>query len=212
MVQESDSMSRLPVYLLLDTSGSMRGEPINSVNVGIRAMLDGMRHDSYALESVSLSIITFDNEARVYLPLTPLDKVWIPDIRVPNAGATFTGAALELLLEEMERQVCKSTEETKVSWKPLLFLMTDGAPSDLYTYRQAISRIKAHNFGMVVAYAAGPKAKIDLLKELTDHVVSLDIMDSVAFLGFLKWVSASASTGSITADILHQSPNDQDKR
>ncbi|HEE1269204.1 TPA: tellurium resistance protein TerY, partial [Klebsiella pneumoniae] len=28
-------MRRLPVYLLIDTSGSMRGESIHSVNVGV---------------------------------------------------------------------------------------------------------------------------------------------------------------------------------
>ena len=29
---------RLPVYLLIDTSGSMRGEPIESVKVGIDSL------------------------------------------------------------------------------------------------------------------------------------------------------------------------------
>ena len=65
------SVRRLPVYILLDTSGSMRGEPIHSVNVGLQSMLSALRQDPYALESVHLSIITFDVEAREYLPLTP---------------------------------------------------------------------------------------------------------------------------------------------
>ena len=67
------SVRRLPVYILLDTSGSMRGEPIHSVNVGLQAMLSALRQDPYALESVHLSIIPFDVEAREYLPLPPLD-------------------------------------------------------------------------------------------------------------------------------------------
>jgi uncharacterized protein YegL len=71
-------MRRLPVYILLDTSGSMRGEPIHSVNVGLQSMLSALRQDPYALESVHLSIITFDLEAKVYLPLTPLDQVQLP--------------------------------------------------------------------------------------------------------------------------------------
>ena len=44
---------RLPVYLLIDTSGSMRGEPIESVKVGIEAMLSSLRQEPYALESVN---------------------------------------------------------------------------------------------------------------------------------------------------------------
>jgi uncharacterized protein YegL len=193
------STRRLPVYLLLDTSGSMRGEPIHSVNVGLRSMLDGLRQDPYALESVHLSIITFDNDAREYLPLTPLDQVRVPEILVPDAGATFTGAALALLVQLVDRDVRKSTPESKGDWRPLLFLMTDGSPSDLYTYRQVIPLLKARNFGLVVGCAAGPKAKTAALLELTDRVVSLDVMDSAAFAGFFKWVSASVAMGSTSA-------------
>lgn len=61
-------MRRLPVYLVIDTSGSMRGESIHSVNVGIQAMLSALRQDPYALESVHISIITYDNEAREFIP------------------------------------------------------------------------------------------------------------------------------------------------
>ena len=61
---------RLPVYLLIDTSGSMRGEPIESVKVGIEAMLSTLRTDPYALDTVSISIITFDREVKQVLPLT----------------------------------------------------------------------------------------------------------------------------------------------
>ncbi len=64
-------MQRLPVYLLIDTSGSMRGESIHSVNVGVQAMLSALRQDPYALESVHISIITYDNEAREYVPSLP---------------------------------------------------------------------------------------------------------------------------------------------
>ena len=74
-------MRRLPVYILLDTSGSMKGEPIHSVNVGLQSMLSALRQDPYALESVYISIITFDIEARVYLSLTPLEEIQIPEIR-----------------------------------------------------------------------------------------------------------------------------------
>ena len=56
---------RLPVYLLIDTSGSMRGEPIESVKVGVEAMLSALRRDPYALETVNISIITYDREVKV---------------------------------------------------------------------------------------------------------------------------------------------------
>ena len=194
-------MRRLPVYILLDTSGSMRGEPIHSVNVGLQSMLSALRQDPYALESVHLSVITFDLEAKVYLPLTPLDQVQIPDLDVPSAGATFMGAALELLAQEVQQHVQKSTDDVKGDWRPLLFLMTDGSPSDVYAYQQMLPTIKQLNFATIVACAAGPKAKTESLLQLTSQVVVLDSMDSNSFASFFKWVSASVVAGSSSAGV-----------
>lgn len=195
------SVRRLPVYILLDTSGSMRGEPIHSVNVGLQSMLSGLRQDPYALESVHLSIITFDIEAREYLPLTPLDQVQLTQVEVPSAGATFMGAALELLIDRVDAQVRKSTQDAKGDWRPLLFIMTDGSPSDLYAYHQAIAQVKLRNFASIVACAAGPKAKQEHLLQLTDRVVVLDSMDAASFASFFKWVSASVVAGSSSAGL-----------
>ncbi|GHV08871.1 tellurium resistance protein TerY [Campylobacterota bacterium] len=195
------SERRLPVYILLDTSGSMRGEPIHSVNVGLQALLSAMRQDPYALESVHLAIITFDTEAREYMPLTPLDEANIGEITTPQSGATFLGAALELLVKCVDNEVRKTQGGVKGDWRPLLFVMTDGSPSDLQAYRDAIVEIKKRNFGSIVACAAGPKAKTELLTELTDRVVRLDTLDSAAFISFFGWVSASISIGSSSAGI-----------
>ena len=192
---------RLPVYLLVDTSGSMRGEPIQSVNVGLRSMVNALRQDPYALESVHLGLITFDIEAKELFPLTSLEQVQIPEIMVPQSGATFLGAALELLVQRVDKEVIKSTPDRKGDWRPLLFIMTDGSPADLQTFRDMIPQIKKRNFGNIVACAAGPKAKDAVLKELTDNVVHLDTTDSATFAQFFKWVSASVSIGSSSAGI-----------
>lgn len=196
------SVRRLPVYILLDTSGSMRGEPIHSVNVGLQAMLAALRQDPYALESVWLSIITFDVTARELLPLTPLDRIQLPEVTVPESGPTFLGAALELLIQRVDRDVKKTSPDAKGDWRPLLFVMTDGSPSDLHAFRQAVPLIKQRNFGNIIACAAGPKAKKECLEELTDRVVALDTLDQSAFSSFFKWVSASVAVGSSSAGVV----------
>lgn len=195
-------MRRLPVYLLLDTSGSMRGEPIHSVNVGLHAMVSALRHDPYALETVHLCIITFDIEAKEVLPLTPIEDVILPEISVPDSGPTFLGAALELLIQRVDRDVIHGNAERKGDWRPLLFLMTDGSPSDLQLYREMIPEVKRRNFIHIVACAAGPKAKTGPLEELTEMVVSLDTSDSSTFQSFFKWVSASVAFGSSSAGVV----------
>ena len=165
---------RLPVYMLIDTSGSMRGEPIESVKVGLEAMLSILRQEPYALDTVNISIITFD---------------------LPESGPTFTGAALELLCKQVDAEVRLSTPERKGDWMPLLFLLTDGKPSDIQVYNNVIPEIKKRHFASIVACAAGMHAKTEPLKQLTDQVFALDTLDSASFKKFFQWVSASIEIG-----------------
>ena len=83
----------------------MRGEPIESVKVGIEAMLSSLRQEPYALESVNISIITYDREVKVLAPLTPLEDFQLPDIECPPSGPTHTGEALEVLCRQVDAEV-----------------------------------------------------------------------------------------------------------
>lgn len=59
---------RLLTYICIDTSGSMKGEPIEAVNVGLQSLLSALRQNPYALESVYLSISTFDTVIKNVFP------------------------------------------------------------------------------------------------------------------------------------------------
>ena len=173
----------------------MVGEPIESVKVCLDAMLASLRSDPFALESANISIITYDRIAQVVLPLTPLEDIQLPEITCPQSGPTMTGAALKLLCEQVDKEVVLSTPTKKGDWMPLLFIMTDGKPSDIMDYNMAVPEVKKRKFASIIACAAGAKAKTDPLQQLTDQVYTLDTMDSGTFAQFFKWVSSSIGVG-----------------
>jgi uncharacterized protein YegL len=169
----------------------MRGEPIQSVNVGLAAMLTALRQDPYALETVYLSIITFDHQVKELLPLQPLESAQVDDIELPRSGATHMGEGLNKVCDCVERDVITSAADKKGDFRPMLFVMTDGAPSDLMDFDTAVKRIKGMKFSEIIACAAGPKAKQDHLKKFATKTVSLETMDSTGFATYFRWVSAS---------------------
>ncbi len=186
------SMRRLPVYLVLDCSGSMTGEPIEAVRQGMKTLLGELKSDPQALETVWMSVITFDSTAHQVMPLTELVMVKEPTFEA--RGTTALGSALTMLLQNIQSEVRKTTPTQKGDWKPLIFLMTDGIPTD--DWEGPADAIKAAKPGNFIACAAGGEADENTLKRMTDIVVRLNDLQPDALKQFFKWVSASVATTS----------------
>ncbi|MFB2119804.1 VWA domain-containing protein [Parapedobacter sp. 2B3] len=185
-------MRRLPVYLLLDTSGSMTGEPIEAVKNGVQMMMHSLRQNPQAIETAYVSIITFDSDAKQVVPLTDLASFQMVDIKAQ--GVTALGSALSLLADKLQTEITKTTLEQKGDWKPMTFIMTDGIPTD--DWQSGLKKLKSVNKGLIVGCAAGSGADDAVLRQITESVVRLDNADSESISKFFQWVTASISTSS----------------
>lgn len=189
---------RLPVYLLLDCSGSMVGEPIEAVKQGVKALISELRGDPQALETAYLSVITFDSSARQIMPLTELMLFKEPDIHA--GGATALGGALNVLIDCINTEVRKSTETQKGDWRPLVFILTDGSPTDIEEFNHAAKKLSMVKTANIIACAAGSNANTSYLKQVTENVLMMNTLSAGDMAQFFAWVSGSIKMSSKSVD------------
>ena len=111
-------MRRLPIYFLVDVSESMIGEPIQQVQEGMRTIVQELRTDPYALETVFISVIVFAGKVQTLSPLSEIYKFYPPTF--PIGGGTSLGTALDYLMADIDNNIVKSTLERKGDWNKAL--------------------------------------------------------------------------------------------
>jgi len=182
-------MRRLPVYFVIDVSESMVGEPIKKVEDGIRSIITALKKDPHALETVYISIIVFAGKAKTLVPLTDIISFYPPKFSI-GSGTSY-GQGIKHLITELETNVIKTTHETKGDWKPIIFFMTDGNPTDDFIID--IGRWEQHwkDKSNVVVVSIGDHTSSSILKRISNEIIAFDDSDPESYTAFFKWVTSS---------------------
>ena len=185
---------RLPIYFLIDVSESMVGEPMMAVEEGIAAIIKELKSDPYAIETAWLSIIVFAGGAKTLVPLQEIIHFYPP--KIPVGSGTSLGKGLGHLMFELRKNLVKTTYDQKGDWKPIVFLFTDGVPTD--DTQSVIAEWKQNWERTVnlVAISFGDEADTELLSQLTDTVLLFKNTTSNSYKQFFKWVTDSIKTSS----------------
>lgn len=189
-------MRRLPIYFLVDVSESMVGIPIQQVQDGMRMIVQELCTDPYALETAFISVIAFAGKAKCISPLTDLYKFYPPEF--PIGGGTSLGIALNFLMDDMDQNLVKTTREQKGDWKPIVFLFTDGSPTDNPSSAFERWNNSYRRNANIIAISIGDNANTQLLGQISDNVLRLNKMDDISFKAFFKWVTASIKATSVS--------------
>ncbi len=191
-------MRRLPIYFLIDISESMVGEPIQQVEEGLATIIQALKTDPHALETVFVSIIVFAGQPKTLVPLQEIVSFYPP--KFPIGSGTSLSKGLGHLMHELRTNIVKTTYEVKGDWKPIVFLFTDGVPTD--DSQTAINEWKQNwqRTANLVAISFGNETDAKLLGELTENVLQFKNTDVQSYKEFFKWVTDSIKTSSISVE------------
>lgn len=190
----------LPIFILADTSGSMRGEKIDELNLALREMVNSLNAADDIRGKFQLSIISFGgDEVNTVQPLTDIEGLELEELSA--AGKTPMGAALETAKELIEDKEIVTSR----AYAPTVVLISDGIPTDcteeIYKskkYAEWEPIIEFHKGErsskcQCLALGIGDDADTDMLKAFINNpeIPVIKAHDVSGITKFFRWVTMS---------------------
>jgi uncharacterized protein YegL len=195
--------ARCPCVLLLDTSGSMEGEPILALNRGLHAFKEDLCKDPLASRRVEVAIITFDSEVRVVQDFVTADHFEPPGLTAQ--GTTVMGSAIQTALDMIGARKSQYKAAGVLYYRPWVFMITDGEPQgeDPEVLKAVARRVKEEEEHKKVAFFAVGVEQANM-KRLSEMVVRAPVkLRGLNFVEMFVWLSRSAQA------VSHSKMNEQ---
>ena len=192
---ENNPSSRVPVCLVLDTSGSMEGDSINELNEGVRLFYDAVRSDETALYAAEISVVTFGGHASCQAGFSTLEhQSDAPQFYAD--GGTPMGEAMNLALDMLEKRKSEYKASGVDYYQPWIVLMTDGmpngSPAELSRSIQRTCDMINDRKLTIFPFGIGEDADMDVLARFSPKRSPLKLQ-GLNFKEFFAWLSKSVS-------------------
>ncbi len=197
---------RCPVALVLDTSGSMSGQPIDQLNSGIQLFLDEVKRDDLARWSVDLAVYTAGGSVDCIQPFIGVEQIsgFAP---LDASGGTPLGQATRMALDDLDARKRAYRDAGVPYYQPWLVLISDGAPD--YGWQDAAQRASALSAQRkLVSLPIGVQgADLDVLSQFSSKPAVA--LDGLKFRELFQWLSASMArvSASTSSDASVQLPS-----
>lgn len=180
--------------LLVDVSNSMQGRSMDELNESLVEFGKALREDAKAYGCTDVCVISFDSQVRTVFPFSSAMEYTAPVLSA--SGMTAMNEAIITALDAIDQRKQEYRTIGVDYWRPWLFLMTDGVPTDTgyeadakRRLQDALTRKKVNFFPMGIG-----SANTNKLKEYTLNGSGIVLKASASnFKEAFVWVSSSMS-------------------
>lgn len=188
---------RCPCVLLLDTSSSMTGHPIDELNRGLRVFAEELSSDRLASLRVEVAIVTFDTDVRVVQDFVTADRFHPPVLSA--SGTTAMGRGILRALDLVTERKRTYRQHGITYYRPWIFMITDGAPTDHEVIGQAAQHLRHAEERKEVAFFAVGVEGADMERLAQISVRPPAKLRELAFRELFLWLSKSLTSVSASA-------------
>lgn len=181
--------TRVPVCLVLDTSGSMAGDKIEELNKGIEIFYDAVMGSEEAKYSVDLSIVSFGkNGVNTVLDFDMITNQILPQLEADNL--TPMGEGIKSALNILDKRKEEYKKYGNEYYQPWMVLMTDGYPTDEYKGVAVEVSNRVNQKKLSIFPIAIGDADISVIEEFSPKRKALRLK-GLNFVEFFEWLSQS---------------------
>lgn len=180
--------NRCPVVLLLDSSSSMSGEPMQALNRGITVFKDDLQKDTKALLSVEVAIVSF-GPVQLVQDFVTIDEFTPPQLDAD--GLTPIGGAVEYAIDLLEARKRTYKESGIQYYRPWIFMITDGAPTDAWQKASELIQQGEANQKFCFFAVAVEGADMETLRKIAPPERPPVLLNGLDFQSMFVWLSTS---------------------
>ncbi len=181
---------RCACMLVLDTSGSMSGAPIQELNQGLQAFVEAVQEDEMSAYSVEVGVISAGGTVREELSFTTANTIREVSPLVAD-GITPLGAAVELALRRLEERKATYKRAGVAYYQPWLVIISDGEPTDSWQAVAQQTSALSQQRKLVVMPVGVSQANMAILGQFSSRPAKH--LAGLKFREFFEWLSASMS-------------------